>query len=83
MYMAVTESRQYYSLLTSADFQKCQQGIFTICEPEFPLYHKATSSCLGALYFGKHDLAHEHYDKVILRKYFKPVWIHQNGIPNF
>jgi hypothetical protein len=38
---------------------------------------------LGALYFGKHELAHEHCDKVILRKDFKPVWIPQKGIPNF
>jgi hypothetical protein len=83
MYMAVTESRQYYSLLTSADFQNYQQGMFTICESEFPLYHKATTPCSGALYFGKHDLAHEHCNKVILRKDFKPVWIHQKGIPTF
>jgi hypothetical protein len=83
VYMAVTESRQYYSLLTSADFQNCQQGMFTICDSEFPLYHKATPSYSGALYFGKHDLAHEHCDKVILREDFKPVWIHQKGIPNF
>jgi hypothetical protein len=81
--MAVTESRQYYSLLTPADLQNCQQGVFTICESKFPLYHKATSSCLGALYFGKHNLAHEHCNKIILRKDFKPVWIHQSGNPNF
>jgi uncharacterized protein YoxC len=83
MYMAVSESRQYYSLLTSADLQKCQQGLFTICESEFPLYHKSTPSCSGALYFGKHDLAHEHCNKVILRKHFKPVWIHYKGTPRF
>ena len=66
MYMAVTESRQYYS-----------------CESKFPLYHKVTPSCLGALYFGKHNLDHEHCNKIILRKDFKPVWIHQSGNPNF
>jgi hypothetical protein len=83
MYMAVTEGRQYYSLLTPADLQNCQQGVFTICESKFPLYHKATPSCSGALYFGKHNLAHEHCNKIILRKDFKPVWIHQSGNPNF
>jgi hypothetical protein len=41
-YMAVSESRQYYSLLTTADLNKCQQGLFTICESDFPLYHKRT-----------------------------------------
>jgi hypothetical protein len=56
--------------------------MFTICDSEFPLYHNATP-CSGALYFGKHDLAHEHCNKIILRKDFKPVWIHQKGIPNF
>jgi hypothetical protein len=45
MYMAVSENRQYYSLLTPADLSKCQQGLFTICESEFPLYHKRTPSC--------------------------------------
>jgi hypothetical protein len=83
MYVAVTESRQYYSVLTSPDVQNCEQGMFTICESEFPFYHKVTPSCLGALYFGKHELAYEHSNKVILRKDFKPVWIHQNGVPNF
>jgi hypothetical protein len=83
MYMAVTESRQHYSLLTLADLHKCQQGLFTICESDFPLYHKGTPSCSGALYFGKGKLAHEHCNKVILRKDFKPVWIHQRGIPSF
>jgi hypothetical protein len=81
--MAVTESRPYYSLLTSAAFQNCQQGMFTIYESEFPLYHKATPSCLGALYFAKHELAHEHCKKVIFRKDLTPVWIHQKIIPNF
>jgi len=82
MYLAVSESRQYYSLLTPADLHNCQQGLFTICESEFPLYHKRTP-CTGALYFGKHDLAHEHCNKVILRKAFKPVWIHHKGTPSF
>jgi len=68
MYMAVTESRQYYSLLTPADLHKCQKELFTICKSEFPLYHKRTPSCSGALYFGKPDLAHRHCNKVILRK---------------
>ena len=81
--MAVSESRQYYALLTPADLHKCQKGLFTICESEFPLYHKRIPSCSGALYFGKHDLAHGHCNKVILRKNFKPVWIHYKGIPSF
>ena len=83
MYMVVSESRQYYSLLTAADIQNCQQGSFTVCESEFPLYHKRTPSCSGALYFGKHELAHEHCNKIILRKNFKPVWIHYKGTPSF
>jgi len=83
MYMAVSESRQYYSLLIPADLHKCQKGLFTICESEFPLYHKRTPSCSGAIYFGKHDLAHGNCNKVILRKIFKPVWIHYKGIPSF
>jgi len=83
MYMVVSESRQYYSLLASADLHKCQQGLFTICESEFPLYHKGTPSCSGALYFGKHETAHEHCNKIILQKDFKPVWIHYGGIPRF
>ena len=81
MYMAVSESRQYYSLLTTADSNNCQKGLFTICES--PLYHKRTPSCSGALYFGKHALAHEHCNKIILRKTLKPVWIHYKGTPSF
>ena len=42
-----------------------------------------TPSCSGALYFGKNKFAHEHCDKIILRKDFKPVWIHYKGIPRF
>jgi len=69
--------------MTAADLHKCQQGLFTICQSEFPLFHKRTPSCSGALYFGKHAMAHEHCNKVILRKTFKPVWIHYKGNPNF
>jgi hypothetical protein len=70
-------------LLTAADLHNCQQGLFTICEVEFPLYHKRTPTCSGVLYFGKHDLAHEHCDKVVLRRNFKPVWIHYKSTPSF
>jgi hypothetical protein len=83
MYMAVSESILYYSLLIPADLGKCQKRLFTVCESEFPLYYKRTPSCSGALYFGKHDLAHEHCNKVILRKNFKQVWLHYKGAPSF
>jgi hypothetical protein len=83
MYMAASESRQHYSLLTSAYLHNCPQGLYTICESEFPLYHKRTPSCSGDLYFGKHALAHEHCNKITLRKTFKPVWILYKGTPSF
>jgi len=83
MYLVVSESRQYNSLLTPANLHNCQQGLFNICEPEFPLYHKGTPSCTGTLYFGKHELAHEHCNKVIPRNTFKPVWIHHKVTPSF
>jgi hypothetical protein len=83
MYMAVTESRQHYSLLTLADLHKCQQGLFTICESDFPLCHKGTRSCSGALSFGKNKMAHEYCNKINLKRDFKQVWIHHKGAPNF
>ena len=76
-------SRQYYSLLTTADLYECQEKLFTVCEAQFPLYHKRTPSCSGALYFGKSELAHENCNKVIIRKTFKPVWIHYKGTQSF
>jgi hypothetical protein len=80
--MAVTDSRQYYSLLTLADLHKCQQGLFIIRESGFPLYHKGTPSCSEALYFRKNKMAHEHCNKIVLRKDFKPAWLHQKGVPS-
>jgi hypothetical protein len=35
-YLAVTENRQYYSLLTMADLQQCHLGLITICAARFP-----------------------------------------------
>lgn len=83
MYLAVLESRQCYSLLTAADLHNCQEGLFTICKAEFPLYHKRTPSCSGALYFGKHELAHKHCNKVVPQKTFKLVWIPYKVTPSF
>ena len=83
MYLAVSESRQYCSLLTTADLRECQEGLFTVCEARFPLYHKRTPSCSGDLYSGKSELASEHCSKVILRKTSKPVWMHYKGTLSF
>ena len=69
MYMAVSESRQYYCLL--------QRQASKIVNKDYSLY--VNPSCSGPFYFGKHDLAHEHCNKIILRKTFKPVWIHYKG----
>jgi hypothetical protein len=44
LYLAVTENGQYYSLLTTADLQKCQLGLFAICEATFPFIHKTRAS---------------------------------------
>jgi hypothetical protein len=75
-HFAVTENRQYYSLLTTADLQQCKHGLFTICEATFPFSHKTRSSCTSALYFGQINYVHEFCRKFILGTYFNPVWLH-------
>jgi hypothetical protein len=50
-FLAVTENRQFYSLLTTADLLECQKGLFTICEPTFPFIHKTRATCASALLF--------------------------------
>jgi hypothetical protein len=78
-YLAVTENRQYYSLLTTADLQQCKKGLFTICEATFPFIHKTRATCASALYFGQVELVHKICRKVILVKNFNPVWLQAKG----
>jgi hypothetical protein len=79
----VTENGQYYSLLTTADLQKCQLGLFAICEATFPFIHKTRASCSSALYFGQAEFAHQNCRKFILQENFNPVWLHVKGIHPF
>lgn len=65
-YFAVTENRQYYSLLKQADIQNCQRGLLTICDATFPLIHKRVGSCTSELHFGQDEVAHDFcYDQIL------------------
>jgi hypothetical protein len=75
-YFAVTENRQYYALLKEVDVEKCEHGLITICEANFPLIHKRVPSCMSALYFGQINVAYTLCRKLILQENFKPVWIY-------
>ncbi|PNF31400.1 hypothetical protein B7P43_G04086, partial [Cryptotermes secundus] len=79
LYLAVTENGQYYSLLTTADLQRCKLGIFAICEATFPFIHKTRASCSSALYFGQAELAHDLCRKHILNENFNPAWLQAKG----
>jgi hypothetical protein len=72
-YLAVTEHRQYYSLLTTADLQQCKKGSVTICEATFPFIHKNQATCTSALYFGQADFANKFCRKLILNEKFNPI----------
>jgi hypothetical protein len=58
-YLAVTENREYYSLLTDAELQQYKRGLFTICEAPFPFMRKTRATCAPALYFSQTGLAHK------------------------
>jgi hypothetical protein len=75
-YFAMTENRQYYSLLQEADIQHCDHGLITICDAIFPLIHKQVPSCTSALYFGQDKVVHDFCRKLILQENFKPLWIY-------
>jgi hypothetical protein len=79
----VTENGQYYSLLTTADLQQCQIGVFAICEATFPFVRKIRASCSSALYFRQAEFAHENCRKVILKENFNPVWLQVKGVHPF
>jgi hypothetical protein len=83
LYLAVTENRQYYSLLTMADLQQCQLGIVVICAATFSPIHKTRASCSSALYFGQKTFIHQNCRKVILGENFNPVWIYVKGVYPF
>ena len=82
-YLAVTENRQYYSPLATADLQQCRKGSVTICEATFPFIHKNQATCVSALYFGQTDFAHKFCRKVILNEKFNPVWLQAKGFRPF
>jgi hypothetical protein len=84
-YIAVTENRQYYSLLTTIDLQQCTKRLFStrICEATFPFTHKTRATCALTLYFGKTDFAHKFCRKVILNENFNPASLQAKGIRPF
>jgi hypothetical protein len=82
-YLAVTENRQYYSLLTMADLQQCKKGSVTICEATFPFIHQNQATCTSALYFGQAEFAHRLCRKFILNEKFTPVWLQAKGVQPF
>jgi hypothetical protein len=82
-YLAVTDNRQYYSLLTTADLQQCKKGSVTVCEATFPFIHKNQATCTSALYFGQIDLPHKFCRKFILNEKFNPVWLQAKGFHPF
>lgn len=50
-YIAISEDKQFYALLTPADLQSCVRGSYTVCAPNVPLYARKTQSCETALLF--------------------------------
>jgi hypothetical protein len=55
-YLAVAESRQFFTVLTPYVLSKCTQGLYTVCPSDMVLRTAGESNCLSALFLGKTEI---------------------------
>jgi hypothetical protein len=75
-YLAVTENRQYYSILTTANLQQCK-GLFTMCEAIFSL-----AKSLGFVFLSDF-LAYKFCRKFIRNENCNPIWLQAKELRPF
>ena len=74
-YLAVAESRQFFTLMTLYMLSKCAQDLYTVCSSDMILMTVGEQNCLIALFLGKMDIVLKKCKRLILYEPFEPIWI--------
>ena len=78
-YLAVSERRQLFSILTLDDMNRCKEGFYTVCPAEFVLLDYTSQHCLIALYLGNDEIVRKNCERTIENRNFDPIWIRSPG----
>jgi hypothetical protein len=74
-YLAVAESKQFFTIITPYMLMKCTQKLYTVCPSDMVLRTATESNCLIALFLGKTDVIFSTCKRLVLNETFEPVWI--------
>jgi hypothetical protein len=74
-YMAVAESRQFFTVMTPHMLSKCTQNLYTVCPSDIVLRTAGEQNCLTTLFLGKVDIVLRKCKRLILDESFEPIWI--------
>ena len=78
-YLAVSENRQSFSILTLDDMNRCREGFYTVCPADFVLLDYTSQHCLIALYLGNDIVVRKNCKRTIEHRNFDPIWIRSPG----
>lgn len=78
-YLAVSENRQLFSILTLDDMNRCRVGFYTVCPTDFVLLDYTSQHCLVALYLGNDEIVRKNCKRTIENRNFDPIWIRSPG----
>jgi hypothetical protein len=74
-YLAMAESRQFFTIITPYMLSKCTQNLYTVCPSDMVLRTAGEQSCLIALFLGKMDVVIKRCKRLVLNELFEPIWI--------
>jgi len=76
LYLAVAESRQFFTLMTPCMLSKCTRELYTVvCPSDMVLKTAGEQKCLIALFLGKMSIVLKKCKRLVLNESFEPVWI--------
>jgi len=74
-YLAVAESRQFFTLIMTYMLSKCTQELYNVCPSEMMLKTAGEPNCLTVLFLGSTDIMLSWCKWLILNETFEPIWV--------
>jgi hypothetical protein len=69
-YLAVAESRQFFTLMTPYMLSKCKKELYTVCPSNMVLKTAGQQNCLTALFLGNMDIVLKKCKRLVLNESF-------------
>lgn len=89
-YIALSKTRQVYSILTNKDVNACRGNTYNVCPANIPLYSYNNDSCVYALFLGEASGAYVQCEKRIMKNFSQPIlhripdrdaWVYSAPLP--